>query len=450
MLDAITKSFEEVDRAKENDEDDPDALDEDDSNEQIKEGGNSNKNEENDKSIAMTVNCGVCSKIFEDIDLLESHIESEHGKNRDKIESKVNTFVPRKGGWKCNLCHKVLRTCRELKLHKSRKECSVLNEVSVEDENSEKIFDGSVSKPAAPGATTAAPLPAANQRVKNISNAAWQVSEARNWAAEFGYSSGEKEGPRPGGLLSAMRANFGGREESEEDEEEGEGRAEEERRLYGRDGRSHQQAVREPRVLSQASRQTRKRLELLTKQAQAIMREREKKKEKKNSVNNNKSRQTNTSKATNNNTQTEKNVTVADTVEQVDVDEEEDDLNAGISNEDDLLIPLSNGWVCEKIRGAAGGQSTVHYWSPDGEQFHSQEQISQFAARTNTDIDMQPFQAAELSLAESQTRQPGAAAVGGAGGVASVRVKDEQTGLPMVVIFPGGHDCLTMDVAATA
>jgi hypothetical protein len=32
----------------------------------------------------------------------------------------------------------------------------------------------------------------------------------------------------------------------------------------------------------------------------------------------------------------------------------------------------------------------------------------------------------------------------------SVRVKDEETGLPMVIIFPGGRDCLTMDVSATA
>ena len=34
--------------------------------------------------------------------------------------------------------------------------------------------------------------------------------------------------------------------------------------------------------------------------------------------------------------------------------------------------------------------------------------------------------------------------------VTSVRVKDDETGLPMVIIFPGGRDCLTMDVSATA
>ena len=59
---------------------------------------------------------------------------------------------------------------------------------------------------------------------------------------------------------------------------------------------------------------------------------------------------------------------------------------------------------------------------------------------------MEAFKAANIDVGG---RGGGGAGEAGAG-MSSVRVKDEETGLPMVIIFPGGRDCLTMDVSATA
>merc|ERR1712130_662153 len=164
------------------------------------------------------------------------------------------------GGWKCNLCKQILRTSRELKAHKSKKECSVLKEASIDEEvrnpePTKEITDNSEQP------SNSAP------RVKNNFNALWQQSESRNWAAEFGYGKNgmekEQHSPekpaqkikkakkiinkpiKPTDILSAMKAKFGANlgEESTDDEDE--------TYLYGsknKDGRSQSLANRSPRV----------------------------------------------------------------------------------------------------------------------------------------------------------------------------------------------------------
>ena len=129
----------------------------------------------------LDVNCGVCGKTFDNIDALESHIEDAHSKPAaEKAESgkASNKFVAKEGGWKCNLCGLVLRTSRQLKAHKSRKECSVLKEaekVTAEAVEKEKPVEISVSS------------------VRTYNNAGWQQSESRNWAAEFGYNKNSED-----------------------------------------------------------------------------------------------------------------------------------------------------------------------------------------------------------------------------------------------------------------
>ena len=43
------------------------------------------------------------------------------------------------------------------------------------------------------------------------------------------------------------------------------------------------------------------------------------------------------------------------------VSDDDLDLVADINNEEDLLIPLANGWVCEKRRDITGGYFDVSF-----------------------------------------------------------------------------------------
>lgn len=397
-LDSITKRFEESILSQENAVDDPDSIHEDEGIAEVHDefepeaAGFDGMDELNQK---FSVNCGVCGKTFDDIDILEKHIDKDHSKESE-AKTPRTPFVAKEGGWKCNLCKQVLRTSRELKAHKSKKECSVLKEASIDEEirdpkSAEKTTENfHQSTPAVP-------------RVKNNFNALWQQSESRNWAAEFGYGKNSNENkkqvnekaeektkkPRkviskpikPTDILSAMKAKFGANlgEDSTDDEDE--------TYLYGsknKDGRSQSMANRSPRVLSHASRQTRKRLELLTKQAQTLMKQKEKSKLK--NQNNNSSQETTKSANT-----------------PVEVSSDEDDLNADINNEDDLLIPLANGWVCEKRRDTNNtGSYITHYWSPEGEHFKSKSDIQNYVTENKLTVDMGAFEAADINVNKTE------------------------------------------------
>merc|ERR550517_2194215 len=130
------------------------------------------------------------------------------------------------------------------------------------------------------------------------------------------------------------------------------------------------------------------------------------------------------------------------------VSDDDLDLVADINNEEDLLIPLANGWVCEKRRDiTVRGGYVTHYWSPEGDHFKSREEIQQHVDKNQLSVDMTGFDAADINVRETEKQGKKQLA---AEKMKSVRVKDEETGLPMVIIFPGGRDCLTMDVTATA
>ena len=398
-MDKISASLAEVDASKENDIDDPDEV-------------------EDDGVSGHDVSCGVCGEAFAVIESLESHIEKVHSAKKALSMNQKSTSASKEGGWRCKLCDKVFRTSRQLKSHKSK--CSVLK-VTTKKKKGDKGNEEGKAK---------------DQRNPPVS-AAWQQSESRNWAAEFGYSknsddeeqeqqlnnkskdvlSAMKQNFKSKDILSAMKLNFGVNQDDSTDEEDED---------ENKDGRSHTILNREPRVLSQASRQTRKRLELLTKQAQEKMKEREKSRQK-----NKKQGKTNSQ----NNNQV------------VEVSSGEEDVNVDVTNKDNLLIPLNNGWVCEKIRDKTSERYSIHYWSPDGDHFRSLTEIENHAKKNKLKINMEAFKAAEA--VEGSSDKTGVPPSGG-GNLSGVRVKDEETGLPMVIIFPGASDCLTMDVSATA
>ena len=383
-MDKIATSFEEVEASKENDIDQPDEI------------GDEDKSEH-------SVTCGVCGEAFSVIDNLESHIEKAHSKKKSSNQKSSSSSKE--------------RTSRQLKSHKSR--CSVVR--GSRKKNGDKMTEEPKAK---------------DQRNQSVS-AVWQQSESRNWAAEFGYSKNSDDeeeeqqlNSKPSqsnkplvkskDILSAMKLNFGVNQDDSTDEED-----EHEDVNRNKDGRSFTILNREPRVLSQASRQTRKRLELLTKQAQEKMKEREKSRQTK--------KQSKNSSASKNNNQV------------VDVSSGEEDVNVDVTNKDNLLIPLNNGWVCEKIRDKTSERYSIHYWSPDGDHFRSLGDIENHAKKNKLKINMDAFKAAEA--VEGSSDKTGGQQTGNLSGV---RVKDEETGLPMVIIFPGASDCLTMDVSATA
>ena len=399
VLEATTKNFSETVESEENNVDNPDEVTEED--EGIAEiNGESDDEESVTEASEFSVNCGVCGNSFKDIDKLESHIASAHGKENEKRQF---PFTAREGGWECHLCHSVLRTSRELKSHKANRDCSMLKEAgSVRESTSTTVSnDPAVTTSVDSSMVTASSSTTTPSTVVRTSvTALWQQSESRNWAAQFGYGKAKpkdntnqdstkelfkykepktnsarkkenkkKEGGaktvKAGDILSAMKMKFGGGDEVE-DEEEIEG---DDSFLYGskRVESRRTETQGEPRVLSAASRQTRKRLELLTKQAQSLMKQREKQKAEKlkkkqtealpvppakvtvatpaeTEKSPNAERRTSNLEAVSNNN--------AEDVQEVSDDDL--DLQADINNEDDLLIPLTNGWVCEKRRDITG------------------------------------------------------------------------------------------------
>ena len=78
------------------------------------------------------------------------------------------------------------------------------------------------------------------------------------------------------------------------------------------------------------------------------------------------------------------------------VSDDDTEMQADINNEDDLLIPLTNGWVCEKRRNimVRGGYVT-HYWSPEGDHFKSRADIQEHVDRHQLSVDMTAFDAAD-------------------------------------------------------
>ena len=436
LLSKVSKAFDQTLEKLENDVDDPEEM----NIEEVTGGTDDAEKDTGAEDLNLNVNCGVCGKTFDDIEALESHIESSH--NKSKLEKPpssgraVSSFVAKEGGWKCNLCSQVLRTSRALKAHKSRRECPVLQESEkLSGETPEKQMENTETPP------VSAPAPAPlRSSARSYSNAGWQQSESRNWAAEFGYNknsedeeeeeqeeqdqrtrvqSSVKQSFKPKDILSAMKLNFTSNladttsDEEEEDEDEA---------LFagGKDGRTVSMMNREPRLLSEASRQTRRRLEVLTKQAQEVMAEREKARDEKNKVRREETRAG--EKSSNNN---KENL--------VELSSEDEDTEG----DKNLLIPLANGWVCEQSK------DVTQFWSPEGLSFQTISQIEKYAGKHSLDLDISVFRqaVATVNMTGKTTEN---------NGLATVRIKDEETGLPMVIIFPGGRDCLTMDVSATA
>ena len=82
-------------------------------------------------------------------------------------------------------------------------------------------------------------------------------------------------------------------------------------------------------------------------------------------------------------------------------EEEDDEDFDGISDGDDdddtdgLLIPLENGWVCEK-RLADSNLNTysTHFWSPDGQRHSSLSAIKNYGSKKKLKLNLAIFERA--------------------------------------------------------
>ena len=89
---------------------------------------------------------------------------------------------------------------------------------------------------------------------------------------------------------------------------------------------------------------------------------------------------------------------VEDEEEEEEEDDETDEFD-GISDADDdeetdgLLIPLENGWVCEKRISDSSTYST-HFWSPDGQRHSSLSSIKSYGTKKKLKLNMVIFERA--------------------------------------------------------
>ena len=101
------------------------------------------------------------------------HLHKKHESEKDEKSPKNYPLVAKEGGWKCNLCKLVLRTSHDLKGNKSKKECAVLKEASLDEEmgqpksNEANIRSAEKQKSSSPV-------------IRNNFNALWQQSESMN------------------------------------------------------------------------------------------------------------------------------------------------------------------------------------------------------------------------------------------------------------------------------
>ena len=220
----------------------------------------------------------------------------------------------------------------------------------------------------------------------------------RNWAAEFGYGKTSSLGKaKAGDLLSRMKMKFKGVNAEEEEVEKDKPATIEEiddddfkiYRVRGFKGRVKASPKKVPRTLSASSISTRRRMEALIKRARehwAKQDQNNKNKEKESAevtVNNASSKPSNAVSGDNASETLVAVVLPAESASDVNssIEEEDDDDDDfdGIADDDEgLLIPLENFWVCEKRPNDSRTAWLTFFWSPEGEQYSSLEEVEDF------------------------------------------------------------------------
>jgi hypothetical protein len=387
--------------------------------------------DEDDQDALKPYECAICSNAkFSNVEGLEKHVTKEHSNNK-KSEigaTPINVY-----------------TTTTKKNESTAITSAVIDEVTDEFSSEVANFEAAVAKTSAQNALRkrkAATSPNHKPQERN-----WQECPDRNWAAEFGYGGKTSVGPAKD-LLSKMRLTF---KSGEDDDEAADGNNEEKSghgydsgvsvdgddKLYrtrGFKGTIKASLNRAPRTLSSSSLRTRKRMEALMKRAREFMNQNKGKYQKSQNIQKQKKQKANV-------TATEKTVTVEKAVEKAapeaappklvkekaarpaavekekpkeittrnrtpspDIGEEpsdDDDNFDGIIDDDDdddtdgLLIPLENGWVCEKrlVDPVANTYST-HFWSPDGERHSSLVVIKGYGIRKKLKLNMIIFERA--------------------------------------------------------
>lgn len=84
--------------------------------------------------------------------------------------------------------------------------------------------------------------------------------------------------------------------------------------------------------------------------------------------------------------------------EEVDFDEDFDGISDDGDDDDDtdgLLIPLENGWVCEKrLADPHTNTYSTHFWSPDGQRHSTLTAIKSYGTKKKLKLNMMIFERA--------------------------------------------------------
>lgn len=202
----------------------------------------------------------------------------------------------------------------------------------------------------------------------------------RNWAAEFGY--GKKTVLKPSGagdILAKMKMKF--QLPTEENSAPlFENQDQDDSSLFrtrGLRGKIKASPMKAPRTLSDSSLSTRKRIENLIRKAR----------EHQDRLTRDKSQDRTSEKDSNSN-------------------EEDDDFEGFEDDDESLLIPMANGWVCEKQpKNKEKTQFKTSFWSPDGDHFETVREIKSYCRKKKLKVDFEDFDRALKKTANKVSEQ---------------------------------------------
>ncbi len=352
--------------------------------------------------------------------------------------------------FECGICHKKFGTVDELAKHveQDHQMPDPVAQQSTEDEHPEDVEEEEHLEENPKGADERPNAP--QQKVQPVKTVGPDGMD-RNWAATFGYGrTTTLKSSQSFDLISQMQEKFkrsSGRgrrnvavEEDEEEEDievikeeiadvtnehpRGTGEIEDDEfkiyRVRGFKGRIKASLKKTPRTLSDSSRSARKRMEMLIKSAREQWAKKQKRKSalKSSPVVTAKKQAPNKRKRTRTHKEerqaSKKRVTFADQLSSskkrtalpatLEVDKDESDTESqdsddsdwdGIEDDDEgLLIPLANSWVCEKRPSEDRSKWVTFFWSPEGEQYNSVAEVAASQTRSGQTLDMAVFQRA--------------------------------------------------------
>ena len=393
------------------------------------------EDDEDDDAALKPFECGFCSCKFSTVEKLELHVLKSHEKNaEDEVDADGKKPID------ASVIDEVAdEFAGEVAAFEAAEENT---RKQMEEKKAGKIGKTMVTLVRATGKVIQGSRPTERN---------WQECPDRNWAAEFGYGATKSEIILPvklppadeskqkttrsskksaaavtgDDLLSKMRSIFRtGSDDAEEDnegleDEHGNPKGDQVYRSRGLKGTVKASPEKAPRTLSTSSLRTRQRMEALMRRAREFMRNRKREEDKKKAeavgegvpkkdaskkgrgrprgprdlsqVAIPPSTRTTRSAMAAIKGPDDKDISKVDEMIAEFLDEEMEDDD---DETDGLLIPLENGWVCEKRLVSENGVEhySTSFWSPDGQRHNSLEEIRAYGVKHKLRLNVSIFE----------------------------------------------------------